>query len=119
MPSSQDPQPAGQDWHEGPKKPVAQDSQEDPLKPVGQTHCPEAEQTPELEQGGEHELDCMSRSESEGAPGSWPTSGTESQRTMRLLEPVDTETHTFDERASALAGRGTALDEFEAGVLGS
>jgi hypothetical protein len=65
IPSSQDVQPLGHDWHVGPKKPDAQDSHEVPLKPEGQVHEPEAEQTPDPEQGGEHAADCMSTRERE------------------------------------------------------
>lgn len=92
----------GQGWHLGPKKPCAHDSHEEPVKPVGQVHVPFAEHTPLPEQDGVHDDDWMSRIES--APvatdwGSWETSGTELQKTMRL-EPDCVESQTFDDRAN-------------------
>ena len=49
----------------GPKNPSAQVSHEDPVNPVGQLHVPEAEQTPEPEQGTEQAKDWTSRRESD------------------------------------------------------
>lgn len=67
IPSSQDAQPLGHGLHFGPKKPDAQDSHDVPLKPEGQMHEPEAEQTPDPAQGGEHAADWMSTKEIEPA----------------------------------------------------
>lgn len=101
----------------GPKKPVAQVSQDDPAKPAGQTHVPLEEQTPWPEHAGEHALDCMSRRD-RGWEVIWLTSGTASQRMMRLLlAPVDTATHTFVEGTRELAARG--VDVFAIGTEGS
>src|SRR5882762_9940243 len=96
VPSSQEVQPLGQGWHFGPKKPDAQDSHEVPLKPVGQVHVPEAEQTPDPAQGGEHDVDCISTSERdpEEVDGNCPMSGTESQKMIRLFEFEVIASHT-------------------------
>lgn len=91
------------------------------MKPDGQVHVPEAEQTPEPEHGGEHEADSMSRSEREPAvpEGSCETSGTESQRIMRLFEdPEDTAAQTFEESASELAESGVPDELLPTGVVG-
>jgi len=74
------------------------------------------------EQGGEQEDDWMSRSESEpkAEVGSWETSGTESQSTIRLdEEPELMATQTLDATTSEPADMDVALaDVFPAGVVG-
>jgi hypothetical protein len=119
IPSSQEVHPPGHGWHVGPKKPDAQDSQEVPLKLVGHVHEPEAEQTPDPAQGGEHAADCISTSDKEVADpdGSWPTSGTESQKITRLFELELTASQTLDERDSEPAANG--VDVFPIGDVGS
>jgi hypothetical protein len=118
VPSSQEVQPLGQGWHFGPKKPDAQDSHEVPLKPVGQVHVPEAEQTPDPAQGGEHDVDCISTSERdpEEVDGNCPMSGTESQKMIRLFEFEVIASHTLEERDIEPADNG--VDVFPIGVEG-
>jgi hypothetical protein len=118
MPWSQEGHPLGHGWHVGPKKPGAQDSHEVPLKPVEQVHEPDAEQTPDPAQGGEHAADCISTREKELAEpdGSWPKSGIESQRMTRLFELELTATQTLDDRDSEPAANG--VDVFPDGDVG-
>jgi hypothetical protein len=91
----------------GPKNPSAHDSQAVPVKPGGQLHVAEAEQTVELEHGGEQPDDWIS-TRARGrdiAGGSWETSGTESQNIKRDEPEVKT-AQTLLESAKELAGRG-------------
>jgi hypothetical protein len=113
IPSSHVVQPVGHAWHEGPKNPVAQTSQDEPLKPVGHVHWPDAEQTPEPEHGGEQALDSIAERDIEDMPGSWETSGAESQRTMRLDDPlpVVTAIQTLEDMAIAPAENGVELPD--------
>ena len=105
-------------WQLGPKNPGEQVSQEVPLKPVGQMHCPEAEHTPEPEQGGEQAEDWMSsRAESPDAlEGSCDTSGTLFQKmTLSLDDPVEMAAQTFEDNASEPGDNEVLFS----GVLGS
>jgi hypothetical protein len=91
----------------GPKNPSAHDSQAEPVKPGGQSHVAEAEQTVELEHGGEQADDWIS-TRARGrviADGSWETSGTEFQNIKRDEPEVKT-AQTLLESAKELAGRG-------------
>jgi hypothetical protein len=101
IPSSHDEQPAGHAWHVGPKKPAAQVSQDVPLNPGAHVQVPDAEQVPELAQGGEQVEDCMSRSDMEPVlrKGSCAVSGTESHNTTRPLDPNDNATQTLVDMA--------------------
>lgn len=113
IPSSHVSQLDGQAVQLGPKNPLAQVSQEEPVNPGEQAHVPADVQVPELAQTGEHTLDSMSSMEMVPAlfAGSWETSGTDSQKTTRLLEePELAIIHTLEESASALADKG--VDEF-------
>lgn len=59
----------------------------------------------------------MAEREKEATPGSWETSGTESQRIMRFVPPVVTAIQMLEDIASEPAERGT--DELpDTGVLG-
>ena len=92
------------------------------MKPVGQLHVPEEVQTPEPAHGGEQAEDWMSSKERDvDVPaGSCDTSGTESQRTTRLVDddPVElTAAQTLLERAKELAVSG--VDVLAAGDAAS
>jgi hypothetical protein len=110
-------QPSGQGLHWGPKNPSAHDSQEDPVNPGEHWQVPEAEQTPELEHGGEHALDWISTSvRPEALAGSWVISGTESHMMSRLFEgPEVVATQTFEDSASE---RPVSEEELKLGVEG-
>lgn len=93
----------------GPKNPLSHDSQAEPAKPRGHLHVRKAEQTEEPAHGGEQADDWIS-TRARGRDiddGSWDTSGTESQNTMRdELEPEVKATQTFLESAKELTGTG-------------
>jgi hypothetical protein len=77
------------------------------VKPRGHSHFLEAEQTVELEHGGEQADDWIS-TRAMGRiidGGSWETSGTESQNIMRD-EPEVKAAQTLLASAKELAGRG-------------
>ncbi len=78
------------------------------MNPCGQRQTPCGEQAAELEHAGEHAADRRSSNvKDDGEEGSWVTSGTESQRTMReLLESKETAAHVLDDKASERAVRG-------------
>jgi len=115
MPSSQDEHPVGHGSQVEPKNPAAHVSHDVPVKPGAQLQVPDGEQTPDLEQGGEHVADSISRREKEPElpEGSCVISGTESQRINRSLEPVLTAIQTLDEIA-----RDPAESDWEAFVGG-
>jgi hypothetical protein len=74
---------------------------------------------PEPEHGDEQAFDSIAERDKEDMPGSWDTSGTESQRMTRLDDalPVVTAIQTFEETAIAPAeiGADELLDEGEVG----
>lgn len=106
IPSSQEAQVVFPEEHieaqDGPKYPGAHFSHEDPVKPGGHVHVPPEPQTPAPEHGGEHELDWISRIESEDdePEGKCEMSGTDDHSTSLADDPDETATQVLGEMAN-------------------